>query len=50
MDWYLDRGVRTAVTELRREIKAQLVRHADAWRDDLELWIDRFPDQANFLR
>jgi predicted ArsR family transcriptional regulator/anti-sigma regulatory factor (Ser/Thr protein kinase) len=35
VDWYLDRGVRTAVTELRREIKAQLVRHADASPDEL---------------
>jgi predicted ArsR family transcriptional regulator/anti-sigma regulatory factor (Ser/Thr protein kinase) len=36
VDWYVDRGVRTAVTELRREIKAQLVRHADASPDELE--------------
>ena len=35
MDWYLGRGVRTAVTELRREIKAQLVRHAGASPDEL---------------
>lgn len=31
----MDRGVRTAVTELRREIKAQLARHADASQDEL---------------
>jgi len=47
VDWYMDRGVRTAVTELRREIKAQLARHADASQDELadaelitgELWV-----------
>lgn len=35
MDWYVDRGVRTAVTALRREIRAQLTRHADASAEEL---------------
>ncbi len=35
MDWYVDRGMPTALTELRREVKAQLARHSDASPDDL---------------
>lgn len=35
MDWYVDRGMPTALTELRREVKAQLARHSDATPDDL---------------
>ncbi len=40
MDWYVDRGVPSALSELRREIRAYLLRHADSPTstvDDAEL-------------
>jgi predicted ArsR family transcriptional regulator/anti-sigma regulatory factor (Ser/Thr protein kinase) len=36
MDWYLDRRVPAAVTELRREIRAYLLRHTDGSTDAVE--------------